>query len=1586
MRTVLFVAILLIVASVPAAYASTLQLVTENGNVFSIDFDEILFLWEMQNPSNQTQTITAIQQEIADLRTQLISITNTTDVGSLQDRIDELQEQLNSNSTSTDAAITLLESQIGMLREQLTMALTNSTATDTEIEMLRETIATLTTDLENLEQDGIGAGALGTSGRMVSAALDGYVIYGEHGKLGTITEATTYNRYTGPVDYVGIIPDKDYFTKYSLDSPNGQYTVHNSELVPAPGSSKWVRTNGDKVLEGSAPVINNHGRDVEIDVSGKVLVQLDESRLGNGAVIGVDTEGVTAQVVTSPNDLINTEYRDFNGTGKFVLFEGEAQRIDGLSYYKNSVGNTVRWHCSNVGSDNCTDDAGPYSEWIFRSGSLNYYALLGDNDTAVPHSLDVYVSTLNGSFVDSNTTVPATHGRAVWDDELFANTFYLDGIYETISSFANGLWHLTEFSEGAGYSATNVQNLGQARTITGAVTGFGAAQGTHRVTDATPYVVQGSVEPAGSKNIPTLTDSNVYVLLESIGNDQTYTVSNLAEDITLPTVLSIERHSPSGLVTDSDMLIYKITFSEDVIGVDADDFLLSPISTSGTNTTSLTKYLGAPSIGFSRVSTTETITVTDEGTDMLVALFFDWSRWTPYTTLSAPDGTSVRVVPDRQPQLFDFGNGNITGDWRARFHNSDNQITGAVTNLSLTVIPRAAPNPVTSVSGSGSVYYATVPASREGTYAIDLRVDHNIKDAAGNILVDRIPVSDIDRVYGVTAITDLTSPTVLSIERHNPTVQNTNSRTLTYEVTFSEAVTGMDVFDFVFSPDSTGNNGNSPVTSISGSGDTYRVTVPADTDGTYNIDLVPSGHGIVDAVSNPLTDTVPATGIDHTYVSTSGRDNTRPTVSSIDRYDPTGQYTNSTTLVYKVEFSEDVTGVDEDDFVLSPGSTGKALLTPTNWLMQTNSPALDIPYRITVSDTITVLDYGTIATVGVTVDIAHPNTSALKVDLVVPDSTVITLHDRANLGSNLRQTYMIDLDGMQMAGDWVLQVYSYGGYGGDTVNAWGLTINHGSNRELGPVASLSGSGDTYYATIFATQNGTYNLDLTPSGHGIEDTAGNRLTDTSIAAGTARISANGIVGAGDVRINGLPGGVPWVFETIDGQQLSSGLTSSSGSINMPLPDYSIEGITGELSMLVYEDGFGHNVQPGNLVADLLNGEFIRYDFGNPSQNVIYIPERYMLYPITVPVTINDVRLGKLTTDCNVSDQVRLPYIDGSYDAGSSMYVPFIPGMSALKFSIDGAPVCVKFADVLPPVQIVTFVGDVATGREAPVIDLTVGATASAILATNDPASLVVSFGASGFSEHSRIFLSHQVRVTGNDGSTLLCYKARVGNNFHATLPSSCPYPANTMLNDVYRTPYLQGYDSLANSFTTYEVAIDVFKNGQLYDTVTLPINSLVALTPADIGVTHGLGYTQYLVPYTVNQTTVAGGHHYYGQAIHHYNRPLPVYQAMMGTSWSEVLSHTFDITDGKTGDHIEVYVSNRIIFNFPYPYGNYHSYNTEGAHYTWPSAFETEIVNGDEFLGPNYDKVEYIVQVDYEPHDRGVLVAINDGTLMLVSTR
>ena len=220
----------------------------------------------------------------------------------------------------------------------------------------------------------------------------------------------------------------------------------------------------------------------------------------------------------------------------------------------------------------------------------------------------------------------------------------------------------------------------------------------------------------------------------------------------------------------------------------------------------------------------------------------------------------------------------------------------------------------------------TVSAATDGTYNIDLvSSGHGIADTASNPLTSTTPTG-ADQTYAVsTAPTDSTAPAVSSIERSNPSGAATDSQTLVYKVTFSEDVTGVDAADFALSSGSTGegNNGASPVTSISGSGSVYYVTVSAATDGTYNIDLVSSGHGIADTASNPLTSTTP-TGADQTYaVSTAPTDSTAPAVSSIERSNPSGAATDSQTLVYKVTFSEDVTGVDAADFALSSGSTGE---------------------------------------------------------------------------------------------------------------------------------------------------------------------------------------------------------------------------------------------------------------------------------------------------------------------------------------------------------------------------------------------------------------------------------------------------------------------------------------------------------------------------------------------------------------------------------------------------------------------------------------------------------------------------------------
>jgi hypothetical protein len=100
----------------------------------------------------------------------------------------------------------------------------------------------------------------------------------------------------------------------------------------------------------------------------------------------------------------------------------------------------------------------------------------------------------------------------------------------------------------------------------------------------------------------------------------------------------------------------------------------------------------------------------------------------------------------------------------------------------------------------------------------------------------------------------------------------------------------------------------------------YYVTVSAAQDGTYNLDLVSSGHGIRDAANNLLNNTTPTTGTDETYtVSTTVIDTTNPRLASIERSSPTSQNTgtDSQSLIYKVTFSESVTGVTSSDFILS---------------------------------------------------------------------------------------------------------------------------------------------------------------------------------------------------------------------------------------------------------------------------------------------------------------------------------------------------------------------------------------------------------------------------------------------------------------------------------------------------------------------------------------------------------------------------------------------------------------------------------------------------------------------------------------------
>ena len=310
---------------------------------------------------------------------------------------------------------------------------------------------------------------------------------------------------------------------------------------------------------------------------------------------------------------------------------------------------------------------------------------------------------------------------------------------------------------------------------------------------------------------------------------------------------------------------------------------------------------------------------------------------------------------------------------------------------------------------------------------------------------------------------DVAAPTVTSIEGSDPAEESTSETTLVFGVTFDEDVTGVDVGDFALSPGSTGAGS---VANLTGSGSRYLVTVSATRDGTYNLDVA-QDSGIMDAAGNPLSGTDP-TGADHTYTVIA--DTTAPTVASIERSDPAEESTSETTLVFGVTFDEDVTGVDAGDFALSPGSgSGPGQFT------HARTPGLAIPDNAAaVSDAITVPGFGTATSVTVSVDIAHPYIDDLTVELVAPDGTARTLHDRSGGNADgIEQTYAPDFGGTGIAGDWTLRASDGASGDAGTLNGWTLTIDH--DGAGGSVTGLAGSGSQYLVTVSAPQGGRTTL-------------------------------------------------------------------------------------------------------------------------------------------------------------------------------------------------------------------------------------------------------------------------------------------------------------------------------------------------------------------------------------------------------------------------------------------------------------------------------------------------------------------------------
>ena len=164
---------------------------------------------------------------------------------------------------------------------------------------------------------------------------------------------------------------------------------------------------------------------------------------------------------------------------------------------------------------------------------------------------------------------------------------------------------------------------------------------------------------------------------------------------------------------------------------------------------------------------------------------------------------------------------------------------------------------------------------------------------------------------GTTGTPTNAAPTVASIVRQTPTSSPTNADSLTWRVTFSEAVSNVDAADFAVS----GTTATLSVSAVSGVTGAYDVTASGGNLASVNATVtlsIDAGHNIQDEANNALTNTTPTGANDDTWMV----DNTAPTVTI------TGvPAESSAAFTATFTFSEDVTGFVAGDITVGNGTT-----------------------------------------------------------------------------------------------------------------------------------------------------------------------------------------------------------------------------------------------------------------------------------------------------------------------------------------------------------------------------------------------------------------------------------------------------------------------------------------------------------------------------------------------------------------------------------------------------------------------------------------------------------------------------------------
>jgi hypothetical protein len=323
-----------------------------------------------------------------------------------------------------------------------------------------------------------------------------------------------------------------------------------------------------------------------------------------------------------------------------------------------------------------------------------------------------------------------------------------------------------------------------------------------------------------------------------------------------PIVTSITRADPNPAAVGT--VRFTVTFSEGVWPVDPGVFVLFTTgSLSGANVTEI-----SPRADEFQTASTYTVTVSTGSGDGTLRLDLndddsirDW-RDNPLGGVGAGNGSfntgETYSIGNSAPSVTGIirMDANPTAATQVRFLvNFSEPVNGVdAGDFAVTATGTITGVSLTEITGLDSSYTVTVnTGTGDGTIRLDLLDNDSIVDQL-NTPLGGIGAGNGSFTTGEDYTLNRSAPAAISILRADP--NPTTAENVRFTVTFSEAVTGVDVSDFALA--TTGSVVNAIIKEVSGSGTLYTVTVGTGVgSGTLRLDLM-DNDSIVDGSSLPL--------------------------------------------------------------------------------------------------------------------------------------------------------------------------------------------------------------------------------------------------------------------------------------------------------------------------------------------------------------------------------------------------------------------------------------------------------------------------------------------------------------------------------------------------------------------------------------------------------------------------------------------------------------------------------------------------------------------------------------------------------------